>query len=433
MKKTKFCLFIFLLLILISCNNNTSTPENMQKSYVPIFKTEVTSRGLINMVPEGNPFTNMKDASNIMTSLPLMVGISEAEGSFDSLTQNLSKQNGIGDLGFDIRLDSANSKQLSDGSSFLIYNVYEDDQQVGFIEYVYNPATKSFSYRQSVMLTICNDMGMGLGVVPILVSPYTVEYTNIPLTISNGKISYVVGEYKDNSFINNGIADFIMLQYGITNSLEFQRQILSSKFDNGIYYSVYRPTSFIKNLDTKVEDIKRILSDTTNGSVSELPINKDQAKVIKIDTLNSFIKYAYKSGEKIVSHNYSSFGDFNAASIKEYNFESEANINADFAENPVCYDTINKKTASAKYMDPTYSPAFKYILDNYDNNNIVIQSLPGLTFSNDDNFGFPYFHYILENTDASKKAFIKNHLMNCGIPEDAITEDFLSKYKTSLL
>lgn len=86
MKKTKFCLFIFLLLILISCNNNTSTPENMQKSYVPIFKTEVNSRGLINMQPEGNPFTNMKDASNIMTSLPLMVGISEVEGSFDSLT-----------------------------------------------------------------------------------------------------------------------------------------------------------------------------------------------------------------------------------------------------------------------------------------------------------------------------------------------------------
>lgn len=84
-------------------------------------------------------------------------------------------------------------------------------------------------------------------------------------------------------------------------------------------------------------------------------------------------------------------------------------------------------------MDPTYSPAFKYILDNYDNNNIVIQSLYGLTFSNDDNFGFPHFSYTLNNNDEStKRAFIKKHLMNCGIPEDAITEDFLSKYKTSL-
>lgn len=431
MKKTKFCLFIFLLLILISCNNNTSTPENMQKSYVPIFKTEVNSRGLINMVPEGNPFTNMKDASNIMTSLPLMVGISEAEGSFDSLTQNLSKQNGIGDLGFDIRLNSTNSKQLSDGSSFLIYDVYEDDQQVGFIEYIYNPATKSFSYRQSVMLTLF--MELFGSEFPAFISPYTVEYTNIPLTISNGNISYVIGEYKDNSFTDNGIADFIMLQYADHVSLEFQRQILSSKFDNGIYYSIYRPTSFIKNLGTKEEAIKGILSETTNNIVNNLLISTpNQAKALNIDTLNSFIKYAYKSGEKIVSHNYSSFDDFNAASIKEYNFESEANINVDFAENPVCYDTINKKTASAKYMDPTYSPAFKYILDNYDNNNIVIQSLPGLTFSNDDNFGFPYFHYTLENTDASKKAFIKNHLMNCGIPVGAITEDFLSKYKTSL-
>lgn len=431
MKKTKFCLFIFLLLILFSCNNNTSTPENMQKSYVPIFKTEVNSRGLINMVPEGNPFTNMKDASNIMTSLPLMVGISEAEGSFDSLTQNLSKQDGIGDLGFDIKLDSANSKQLSDGSSFLIYNVYEDNQQVGFIEYVYNPATKSFSYRQSVMLTLF--MELYGSEFPAFISPYTVEYTNIPLTISNGNISYVIGEYKDDSFTDNGIADFIMLQYADHVSLEFQRQILSSKFDNGIYYSIYRPTSFIKNLGTKEEAIKGILSETTNNIVNNLLISTpNQAKALNIDTLNSFIKYAYKSGEKIVSHNYSSFDDFNAASINEYNFVSEANINADFAENPVCYDTINKKTASAKYMDPTYSPAFKYILDNYDNNNIVIQSLPGLTFSNDDNFGFPYFHYTLENTDASKKAFIKNHLMNCGIPVGAITEDFLSKYKTSL-
>ena len=213
MKKTKFCLFIILLLILFSCNNNTSTPNNIeeksQKCYVPIFKTEVNSRGLIDMEPEGNPFTNMKDASNIMTSLPLMVGISEEEGSFDSLTQNLSKQNGIGDLGFDIRLDSDKSKLLSDGSSFLMYNVYEDNQNVGFIEYVYNPNTKSFSYRQSVMLTICANMGSGD--VPIIVSPYTVEYINIPLNISNGKISYVIGEYKDNKFIDNGIADFIML------------------------------------------------------------------------------------------------------------------------------------------------------------------------------------------------------------------------------
>lgn len=431
MLKTKFCLFIFLLLILFSCNNNTSTPENIQKSYVPIFKTEVNSRGLINMEPEGNPFTNMKDASNIMTSLPLMVGISEAEGSFDSLTQNLSKQNGIGDLGFDIRLNSTNSKQLSDGSSFLIYDVYEDDQQVGFIEYVYNPATKSFSYRQSVMLTIC--MKMGTEVVPILVSPYTVEYTNIPLTNSNGNISYVVGEYKDNSFIDNGIADFIMLQYGTTKSLEFQRQILSSKFDNGIYYSVYRPTSFIKNLNTKEAEILDILSTSTNNTVSTLPIRTtDQAKAMNIDTLNSFIKYAYKSGEKIVSHNYSSFDDFNAASIKEYNFESEADKDHVFAENPVCYDTINKKTASSKYMNPLYSPAFKYILDNYNNIIIVIESY-GPPFSNDDNFGFPYFGYTLnDNNESTKRAFIKKHLMNCGIPDVAITEDFLSKYKTSL-
>lgn len=383
------------------------------------------------MEPEGNPFTNMKDASNIMTSLPLMVGISEAEGSFDSLTQNLSKQNGIGDLGFDIRLNSTNSKQLSDGSSFLIYDVYEDDQQVGFIEYVYNPATKSFSYRQSVMLTIC--MKMGTEVVPILVSPYTVEYTNIPLTNSNGNISYVVGEYKDNSFIDNGIADFIMLQYGTTKSLEFQRQILSSKFDNGIYYSVYRPTSFIKNLNTKEAEILDILSTSTNNTVSTLPIRTtDQAKAMNIDTLNSFIKYAYKSGEKIVSHNYSSFDDFNAASIKEYNFESEADKDHVFAENPVCYDTINKKTASSKYMNPLYSPAFKYILDNYNNIIIVIESY-GPPFSNDDNFGFPYFGYTLnDNNESTKRAFIKKHLMNCGIPDVAITEDFLSKYKTSL-
>ena len=426
MKKTKFCLFIFLLLILISCNNNTSTPENMQKSYVPIFKT-VNSRGLINMVPEGNPFTNMKDASNIMTSLPLMVGISEAEGSFDSLTQNLSKQNGIGDLGFDIRLNSTNSKQLSDGSSFLIYDVYEDDQQVGFIEYIYNPATKSFSYRQSVMLTICTNMGTGD--VPILVSPYTVEYTNIPLTISNGNISYVVGEYKDNSFIDNGIADFIMLQYGNTESLEFQRQILSSKFDNGIYYSVYRPTSFIKKLNTKEVEILDILSTSTNNTVSTLPIRTtDQAKALKIDTLNSFIKYAYKSGEKIVSHNYSSFDDFNAASIKEYNFELEADKDHVFAENPVCFDTINKKTASSKYMIPLYSPAFKYILDNYNNTPSGLE-LYGQDFINNDNFGFPHFDYTLnDNDESTKRAFIKKHLMNCGIPDGAITDDFLSKY-----
>lgn len=451
MKKTKFCLFIILLLILFSCNNNTSTPNNIeekpqnnieeksQKCYVPIFKTEVNSRGLIDMEPDGNPFTNMKDASNIMTSLPLMVGISEEEGSFDSLTQNLSKQNGIGDLGFDIRLDRDKSKLLSDGSSFLMYNVYEDSQNVGFIEYVYNPNTKSFSYRQSVMLTICANMGSGD--VPIIVSPYTVEYINIPLNISNGKISYVIGEYKDNKFIDNGIADFIMLQYANNNSLEFQRKILSSKFDNGIYYSVYRlsNTSFTRDLSSNYNDILRILSETANIVENNLPITtSDQVKEMNIETLNSFIKFAYTAGEKIVSHNYNSFDDFNKSSIKLYKlFESIGSKDTEFDENPVCYDTKDKKTASAKYMNPTYSPAFKYILNNF--NTPVIRILlseseygPTITFENNDNFGFPQFGYTLENTDASKKAFIKKHLMNCGIPEVAITEEFLNNYSISL-
>ena len=434
MKKAIFCFFFILIFCLFSCNNNTNTPSkdenSTQKSYVPIFKTEVNSRGLIDMEPEGNPFTNMKDASNIMTSLPLMVGISEQEGSFDSLTQNLSKQNGIGDLGFDIKLDIDKSKLLSDGSSFLMYNVYEDNQNVGFIEYVYNPNTKSFSYRQSVMLTICANMGSGD--VPIIVSPYTVEYINIPLNISNGKISYVIGEYKDNKFIDNGIADFIMLQYANNNSLEFQRQILSSKFDNGIYYSVYRPTSFIKNLDTKEEDFEGILRDTTNNIVTNLPISTtEQAKTINIDTLNRFIKFAYKSGDKIVSHNYSSFDDFNAASIIEYKFEADIKPTV-FAENPVCYDTIYKKTASSKYMNPTYSPAFKYILSYYNDKNIPGLNLYGTKFENNDNFGFSHFGYTLENNVDSKKAFIKKHLMNCGIPEGAITEEFLNNYRIKI-
>lgn len=448
MKKTKFCLFIILLLILFSCNNNTSTPNNIeeksQKCYVPIFKTEVNSRGLIDMEPEGNPFTNMKDASNIMTSLPLMVGISEEEGTFDSLTQNLSKQNGIGDLGFDIRLDRDKSKLLSDGSSFLMYNVYEDNQNVGFIEYVYNPNTKSFSYRQSVMLTIF--MELRGSKMPAVISPYTVEYINIPLNISNGNISYVIGEYKDNNFIDNGIADFIMLQYGIPNNLdslinnlEFQRKILSSKFDNGIYYSVYRlsNTSFTRDLSSNYNDILRILSETANIVVNNLPIKtSDQVKEMNIETLNSFIKFAYTAGEKIVSHNYNSFDDFNKSSIKLYKlFESIDSKETEFDENPVCYDTIHKKTASAKYMNPTFSPAFKYIFENYDNVSFNIQLYPNgpfIDFTNKDKFGFPQFGYTLENTDDSKKAFIKKHLMNCGIPEGAITEEFLNNYRISL-
>ena len=446
MKKTKFCLFIILLLILFSCNNNTSTPNNIeekpqnnieeksQKCYVPIFKTEVNSRGLINMQPEGNPFTNMKDASNIMTSLPLMVGISEEEGSFDSLTQNLSKQNGIGDLGFDIRLDSDKSKLLSDGSSFLMYNVYEDNQNVGFIEYVYNPNTKSFSYRQSVMLTLFMELH-GLE-SPAIISPYTVEYINIPLNTSNGNISYVIGEYKDNDFINNGIADFIMLQYANFNSLEFQRQILSSKFDKGIYYSVYRPTSFIKDLRSKETEILNILKNTTSNLVDNLSINsKEQAKAMNIETLNGFIKDAYKAGDKIVSHSYSSFDDFNAASIKEYNFASaETKNDVIFAENPVCYDTIYKKTASAKYINPTFSPAFEYIFANYNKDTITIDlGFYSYEEPNKDEFGFPHFGYTFENNDeSSKRAFIKKHLMNCGIPEVAITEEFLNNYSISL-
>ena len=436
MKKAIFCFFFILIFCLFSCNKNTNTQSKVenstQKIYVPIFKTQNNSRGLINMEPYGNPFTNMKDASNIMTSLPLMVGISEEEGAFDTLTQKLSKQNGIGDLGFDIRLNSDLSKQLSDGSSFFLYEVYEGGLQVGFIEYVYNPKTKSFSYRQSVMLTIF--MELLENTIPAVISPYTVEYTDIPLNISNGNISYVVGEYKDNSFVDNGIADFIMLQYGTSESLEFQRQILSSRLDKGIYYSVYRPTSFIKNLSDKKSKILNILSDTTNNKVSSLPIMEPEiAKEMNIATLNSFIEYAYKAGEKIVSHSYSSFDDFNAASIKENNFESLGLINTNFDENPVCFDTKNKKTASAKYINPTLSPAFKYIFANYNNDTITIDlGFYSYEEPNKDKFGFPHFGYSLEDSKESKKAFIKKHLLNCGIPEGAITDEFLNKYSINL-
>ena len=92
MKRNNLIFILVAIVLLFSCNNNTNTPsktESTQKSYVPIFKTQNNNRGLINMQPEGNPFTTMKDACNIMTSLPLMVGISEVEGSFDTLTQDI--------------------------------------------------------------------------------------------------------------------------------------------------------------------------------------------------------------------------------------------------------------------------------------------------------------------------------------------------------
>ena len=422
MKRYNLIFILVAIVLLFSCNNNTNTPsktESTQKSYVPIFKTQNNSRGLINMQPEGNPFNTMKDACNIMTSLPLMVGIIEEEGSFDTLTQNISKQNGIGDLGFDIRLNNEKSKQLEDGSSFLLYEVCEDNKQVGFIEYVYNPKTKSFSYRQSVMLTICANMGSGDD-VPIIISPYTVEYTDIPLNIDNSNISYVIGEYKDNSFIDNGIADFIMLQYANYAALEFQRKILSSKFDKGIYYSVYRPSSsYHKNIPTDgyLGNINNILSATTNNTVISLPIkNIDQAKAMNIETLNSFIKYTYSTGNKIISHDYKSYEDFNSASIVNDNLNN-ININKEVRvdHNPVCYNSLNKKTASAKVMDPSHGPYFKDVFDKYSSN------------------GFMDFGYnILVNTNEEKEFFIKTHLMNCGIPEVAITEEFLNNYSISL-
>ena len=64
-------------------------------------------------------------------------------------------------------------------------------------------------------------------------------------------------------------------------------------------------------------------------------------------------------------------------------------------------------------MNPTYSPAFKYILNNFDAPTISINLSeygPTITFENNDNFGFSHFGYTLENNVDSKKAFIKKHL-----------------------
>lgn len=179
------------------------------------------SRGLTHMRSKGTPFVNEMDATNIMTSLPLMVSFDSSEGMVDNIKSSINNKYGADIfkvMGYGIQFDSSTlAINEGDGSialRFYIWDTDKDDtskftQLVGSIDYIYSVKEKKFSYRQYVMLTLNYSKLASYGSDGYyMYALLCLQYNDISFDVDeNGKVSFSFGQYKDGAFENNAFVD----------------------------------------------------------------------------------------------------------------------------------------------------------------------------------------------------------------------------------
>ena len=255
--------FIAVLLLAVSCSpdaNNNGEGENMT-IYVPSFEGGSTSRGLTDMFNDATYFVpfdsttpegmakNLYLSYGVMTTTPITPSIRAVSNvqltasSVDKLKLKL----GFESYGFKVEVDDLEYDFL--GRKIMIkYNIKEENEVVGVVDYVYDWLNMTFSYRERVMLTLFGES------VPVK-SAYTfavlvIEMHDVKLNIDG---SFTTGEMVDGKLKRNAWVDFIQLMntsyYGNNNfeyCIDMERNYLTISSKGGKLFSMAQPSSGLK-------------------------------------------------------------------------------------------------------------------------------------------------------------------------------------------
>lgn len=191
---------------MVACINNTppiwlippqEEAELPPDIYVPVFYDGVfasllSSRGIVDMTPEGSPFKGMLEAGSIMRTMPVMVSLNHISNDDRNALASISDRSRA--FGFPVRFDRENSRINNDGA-YLRYDILSEqedwsDDVIGRIDYYYNDKDYTFSYRQVLALNInYADVDAADIYSPAVL---VIEYTDVPIrgVESNGRVSF---------------------------------------------------------------------------------------------------------------------------------------------------------------------------------------------------------------------------------------------------
>ena len=367
----KKLLYIFVLVILsmsliISCDNANKTPESStseekpsvppteEKPSVPpteenpeVPPTEeveskdivildfldvdsVSSRGLTTFPTEGNPFFSIEDwakadlinivphtnygfwmSCNVMRSLPIFPGLKSVNANAEAFVNSIKNKNLKG-YGFPLKVVDA--KKTNDGV-YIIYNVLEDGEVNGRIEYYYSTVEKKFSYREIAAPLFGLTGGDQI---------FVFEMYNVPVEKAKDGYKFKAGKLYDNgsefrhvSFLSDTIGRRVQnLPLDEIDRFNVEDSQLVMNY-NGNKVTSMEYEKYISNKpisETNNNSVCVPLNELTGGSITKIDVS-NRVNALKFDKQIDFLKIIFDE-RSFAFKGYDTLSDFNNSSLE---------------------------------------------------------------------------------------------------------------------
>ena len=443
--------------------NEDETPSTI---CVPVFKNGDTSSqayvpsttGIIDMTPEGSPFGDYSEATSVMVTMPIMVGLDTVDNRDGNALFRLDTN--VYAFGFPLRFDRENSRVNNDGA-FIRYDIMSEhegweDVVVGRIDYYYNAKNQTFSYRQVVALTIDpSDFGKAMGYeVPTPIYQtlvLVIQYDDVAIegVDHNGMVSFNTVEFDRNGEIvpkviidqiRFGNLSFFSSNAGGVDKKELlydedvfgmDRYNAINRSSDGKYVSMNLPYTTELLVTENVADYPenmRTLIESVAGTNLRID-NDEEAKAFDMEFALKLLEELY--GNPYKHDTYNSYGNFRSDRIQNVKGlsltpasglvrqpESQYNIGA-MDPYPTIYDYENNVIASSqRIINGGFGGFYIYANEGYEASNF------GKFFGN--------LNFEFSNTRMNSiRILIKDFLNLLGIDDETYIENFYRMVKQS--
>ena len=425
MKKLSTLLAVSFLLIAIF----TSCESGIPKDYVmPVFTKAMSSsnsRGLMEM-PTWDE--NEWRSTGVMQSLPVMIGLEEVKkNNFGEVIEDAERQGVFKVLGFDLLADTKAWRENDDGF-YVKYNILYDGNRIGFVQYYYNSAEKTFSYRQMVLCTLrFGQEDIQEHTADIQTSLLSLEYMDIPVRNLNQLGRFSFGQLdEDGAPERNAFADRI--SFNDDGTFKFVRTYISGTSNKKLFSSIFRPDMTYGTEDFNNDDITKAINELGNSNNNGIIDKISEAEDATLGFIYSIIGEFYANANGIKNgdsgtlgfSSYASYKDFKAATLDDVDIRGghepirkNSNSYDGMAMNPVAYSWSDGIAASATILNELYGSGSTQgvFLD--------------ITLENFEKTGFNDFYRINASTDEElRKELIREHLTACGLGNENFIANF---------
>ena len=346
----KLPIIIFFLIALISCDTNSAfipsldrfnDDETPSTICIPAFinaGTEKSGRisstsGIIDMTPEDSPFGDYSEATSVMVTMPVMVGLNTIDNRDGNAFSRIDPH--TYGYGFPLRFDRNHSRINNDGA-YIRYDIMSEyagweNDAVGRIDYYYNAKDQTFSYRQVVALTIdpsdfAQNMGFNVPTPIFQTSVLIIQYDDIELdgVEPDGMVSFNTVEFDRNGEIEPKVTidliNFGNLSFHENTDLLYDEKVFNMsryypmiRSANGKYVSLNLP--YISELFTDEKNYPENMKELITSVAGEnLRIdNEAEARNVNLDFAMQVMNELYKSPYK--HDTYHSYGNFTSDNI----------------------------------------------------------------------------------------------------------------------